>query len=121
MHHLHFRVIDNAAEAPADQYSGDLWGLYMAVEDPDGSFLDERGLPDGSVYHIAGNVGDKTHQSPTHPVDTSDWDTFRNGSQANTANTPANETWWRANLDVAAYASFHAANRITGNVDLREG
>ena len=67
MHHLHFRVVDNAIEAPADQYSGDMWGLYMAVEDPDGSFLDERGLPDGNVYHIAGNGGDKTHQGLTHP------------------------------------------------------
>ena len=121
MHHLHFRVIDNAAEAPADQYAGDVWGLYLAVEDPDGSFLDERGLPDGSVYHIAGNAGDKTHQGLGQPTDTSDWDTFRNLSQSSTASTPANETWWRANLDVAAYASFHAASRITGNVDLREG
>ena len=67
MHHLHFRVVDNAAEAPADQYSGDLWGLFMAVEDPDGSFLDERGLPDGNVYHIAGNGGDQTHQSRPSP------------------------------------------------------
>ncbi|HZJ17781.1 MAG TPA: lamin tail domain-containing protein [Chthoniobacteraceae bacterium] len=121
MHHLHFRVIDNAAEAPADQYSGDMWGLYMAVEDPDGSFLDERGLPDGSVYHIAGNVGDKTHQGLSHPTDNSDWDTFRSLSQSTTTNNAANETWWRTSLDVAAYSSFHAANRITGNVDLREG
>ncbi len=121
MHHLQFRVVDNAVEAPADQYAGDVWGLYMAVEDPDGSFLDERGLPDGSVYHIAGNGGDKTHQGLTQPTDTSDWDSFRNLSQSTTANTPTNETWWRANLDVAAYSSFHAVNRITGNVDLREG
>jgi hypothetical protein len=121
MHHLQFRVIDNAAEAPGDQYSGDVWGLYMAVEDPDGSFLDDRDLPDGNVYHIAGNAGDKTHQGPGQPGDTSDWDTFKSNSQSRTANNAANETWWRANLDVAAYSSFHAANRITGNVDLREG
>lgn len=121
MHHLHFRVIDNAVESPATQYNGDLWGLYMAVEDPDGSFLDERGLPDGNVYHIAGNGGDKTHQAPGQPSDTSDWSAFSSGSQSRTANTAANETWWRQNMDTAAYASFHAANRITGNVDLREG
>ena len=40
-HYLSFRVIDAAAEAPATQ--------YMAVESIDGSFLDERGLPDGST------------------------------------------------------------------------
>jgi len=27
-HHVHFRVIDDAAEAPSDQYSGGFWGLY---------------------------------------------------------------------------------------------
>lgn len=116
MHHLQFRVVDDVNEAPADQYLGDVWGLYLAVEDPDGSFLDERGLPDGSVYHIAGNAGDKTHQGATHPIDASDWNTFINGS-----NTSATEAWWRANMDLEAYFSFHAGNRITGNVDLREG
>ena len=137
MHHLGLRVIRRAVESAMPgvtvrdplspsgsfdgQYSSDLWGLYLAVEDPDGSFLDERGLDDGSVYHIVGNEGDKTHQGATHPKDTSDWNTFRNGSESRTSNTPANETWWRANLDVASYTGFHAANRITGNVDLREG
>lgn len=137
MHHLDFRVIRRTVESatpgvtvsdsfgPAGrldgQYSSDLWGLYLVVEDPDGSFLDERGLEDGNVYHIVGNEGDKTNQGATHPTDTSDWNTFRNGSLSRTANTAANETWWRANLDVAAYASFHAGNRMTGNVDLREG
>lgn len=115
MHHLQFRVVDGAEEAPPDQYLGDVWGLYLAVEDPDGSFLDERGLPDGNVYHIAGNAGDKTHQGETQPAGTSDWDTFLNGSGTNT------EAWWRANMDLEAYFSFHAGNRITGNVDLREG
>ena len=137
MHHTGFRVIRRAVEtatpgvnvsdpfAPSGsfdgQYSSDVWGLYLVIEDPDGSFLDERGLEEGSVYHIAGNNGDKTYQGSMHPTNTSDWDTFRAGSQANSANTPANETWWRANMDINAYASFHAGNRITGNVDLREG
>ncbi|MBN9691872.1 MAG: lamin tail domain-containing protein [Verrucomicrobia bacterium] len=137
MHHLGLRVIRRAAESATagvtvsdpfspsgsfdGQYSSDLWGLYLAVEDPDGSFLDERELPDGSVYHIVGNEGDKTHQGATHPRDVSDWNSFRDGSQSRTANTPANEAWWRANLDLPSYYGFHAANRITGNVDLREG
>jgi hypothetical protein len=137
MHHTGFRVIRRAVESPtpgsnvADpfapsgsfdgQYSSDVLGLYLVIEDPDGSFLDERGLEDGSVYHIAGNAGDKTYQGAQHPSDTSDWNAFSAGSQSNTANTAGNEAWWRANMDVAAYASFHAGNRITGNVDLREG
>ena len=115
-HYLSFRVIDAAAEAPSTQYDGDLWGLYMAVESIDGSFLDERGLPDGNTYKIEGGGGDKKNQGATHPLNTSDWDTFRAGSTAS-----ATEAWWRANLNLPAYFSFHAVNRITGNVDLREG
>ncbi len=38
--------------AGGSQYDSDLWGLYLAVEHPDGSFLDDRGLPDGNVYKI---------------------------------------------------------------------
>ncbi len=137
MHHLQFRVIRRANESAAagttvtdpmgtsgsldGQYSGDLWGLYMAIEDPDGSFLDDHGFPDGNVYHIASNAGDKTHQGLNQPTTTADWDTFRNASQANTVDNPTNEAWWRANLDINVYASFHGGNRITGNVDLREG
>jgi hypothetical protein len=29
------------------------------------------------------------------------------------------EAWWRENLDLTAYYSFHALNRLLGNVDLR--
>jgi hypothetical protein len=78
-HYVSLRVIDNPVEA-ADptaanitdptlgsgrsyigQYSGDFWGQYTAIESPDGSFLDERGLPDGNVYKIEGS----RRRSPT--------------------------------------------------------
>ena len=40
--YLHFRVIDNAVEtSPTDQYTGDLWGLYLAIEEIDGGLLVE--------------------------------------------------------------------------------
>ncbi len=29
------------------------------------------------------------------------------------------EDWWRKNLDLTAYFSFHAMNRLLGNIDLR--
>ncbi|MEY4489925.1 MAG: hypothetical protein RIQ79_2433, partial [Verrucomicrobiota bacterium] len=83
-HHLHFRVIDDAAETGSTQFqggdpsgvTGDLWGLYLAVEHPDGSFLDERGLPDGTIYKIESSTGDKKHQGDDQPTDGSDWTTF---------------------------------------------
>ncbi|HUS37041.1 MAG TPA: lamin tail domain-containing protein, partial [Verrucomicrobiae bacterium] len=38
-HFIQFRVIDEAAETGANQFTGDLWGLYLAVEQEDSRFL----------------------------------------------------------------------------------
>lgn len=117
-HYLHFRIIDEALESsPSDQYRGDFWGLYLAVEQPDGSFLDERDLPPGNVYKIeSSGVGDKKHQAPNQPINSSDWITFNN--QSGSLNS---ESWWRDNLDLDSYYTFRALNRALGNVDIREG
>ena len=115
--HVQFRIIDRAEEAPAkNQYQGDLWGLYLEVEDPDGGFLTTRHLPEGNVYRIAGGGGDRKHQSPDQPSDTSDWNSFRDDSHKDQS-----EAWWREHLDLPAFYAFHAINRLSGNVDLREG
>lgn len=129
-HYYHFRVVRGANETPAagtsisdpignadGQYAGDFWGLYLAIEQPDGSFLDERGLPDGSIYKIEGNGGDKKNQGITQPINSSDWDSFRDAH----VNADPNETWWRQNMDMESYYTFHALNRLTGNVDVRGG
>ncbi len=116
-HYVHFRVIDNAIETNStSQYDGDLWGLYQAIEQPDGRFLDERDLPDGNVYKIEGGGGDKKNQGPTQPVTGSDWNTFINASRGSQS-----ESWWRTNMDMPKFYSFHAMNRVCGNVDLRQG
>ena len=112
--YVQFRVIDGAEEMPKDQYTGDLWGLYMLVEDPDGSFLNERDLSDGNIYRMAGG-GDKKHQAAKQPKDKSDLESFMGKVRGG-----ADENWWRANLDLPAYYSFHAISRLVGNVDLRE-
>jgi hypothetical protein len=31
-HWVHLRIVDQSEESPLDQYSGDFWGLYLAVE-----------------------------------------------------------------------------------------
>ena len=49
--HVHFRVIDDAAEA-ADQYTGDFYGLSMIFEDVDAQFLENRDLLRGNVYKL---------------------------------------------------------------------
>ena len=52
-HWVHFRVIQNAAEA-ASQATGDFWGLYQALELPEGkNFLEARNLPKGNFYKMS--------------------------------------------------------------------
>ncbi len=129
-HHYHFRVVRGAEENPTSgtskndplgnadgQYLGDFWGLYLAIEPLTGSFLKEHALPDGNIYKIEGNSGDKKEQAPGMAADSSDWSSFRNAH----VNADPTEQWWRGNLDLEAYFSFHAINRLVGNVDLRGG
>ncbi|HYO24065.1 MAG TPA: lamin tail domain-containing protein, partial [Lacipirellulaceae bacterium] len=92
--YVQWRVIDAAAEAPADQYSGDLWGLYLAVENVGGRFLDEHQLEDGNVYQIEGGAGDSSNQAPDQPTDGSDWNALRAQMQSGAAS----EAFWRSNV-----------------------
>ncbi len=133
VHYYNFRVIRGAEESPAagvmvndpispsgsqvdGQYAGDFWGTYLAVERLKGGFLDSRGLPDGNIYKIEGNQGDPEHLVAGQSGDSSDWSAFRDAS-----NQSQTESWWRANMDMDAYYTFHAINRLVGNVDLRQG
>ena len=119
-HFVHFRVIDDAEQAPTGsrsaQYNGDLWGLYQCVEHTDSRFLDERGLPDGNVYKIESGNGDKRNQGPTQSITPSDWNSFRSGYGRSQS-----LRWWRDNLDLPTYYTFRCVNRIISNVDIREG
>ena len=72
-HYVHFRLITGADENGADQYSGDFQGLYLALEQPDGNFLDQHQLPDGNFYKMEGNSPESTvNQSATQVDDASD-------------------------------------------------
>src|SRR6185369_6870645 len=51
-HWVHLRIIDQPEESPANQYEGDFWGLYLAIENMDGNFLEEHHLPDGNLYKL---------------------------------------------------------------------
>ncbi len=131
--YVHWRVIRRAAEVNSTtanitdpispsgslngQYSGDLWGLYLALEPMEGNFLDERGLGDGNIYSIESNNGDKKHQGETQPANTTDWTTFSAGLAA------ANQTeaWYRTNVDLPALYTFLGLNRLLGNTDVRPG
>ncbi len=92
---VHFRVIDDGSEQGSNQYNGDFWGLYIAVEQYDGNFLDEHGLPDGNLYKMEKFAGDLENQSPFGPTDKSDLNWFLD--QYN--NHFPDSTWWQANFD----------------------
>ena len=98
------RIVDEAAEAGATQYDGDFWGLYLAIEQMDGRFLDEHGLPDGNLYKMEGGTGELNNQGPTGATDKSDLNAFL---QAYQTGSPT-EDWWRGNLDLETYYGYRA-------------
>ncbi len=115
--YFQFRVIDGAEEASAtSQYEGDFWGLYIAIQQPDGRFLDERGLPDGSVFNIHGSAAGSSirHQGSLLPENKSDLTAFiRDSPRTNTLE------WWEQNLNFDAYFGWNAINLAVNNSDLR--
>ncbi|MBL9139536.1 MAG: CotH kinase family protein [Verrucomicrobiales bacterium] len=111
-HWVHFRVIDAVTESnDRDQYQGDLWGLYLVVQDKNGTWLRERGLPDGNLFSAESGL---KHRATGMPENGNDLRDFFIGME----HSPS-ERWWRQHLDVNAFLSFHAMNRVLGNVDLR--
>ncbi len=113
-HWIQLRVISRTNEVSArSQYSGDLWGLYQVVQEPNGDWLHERGLPDGDVYSPETGVKHRAKDSPTNDVA---FQKFMAGAPPRGA-----EAWWRTNLDLAKYYTFHALNRVLSNVDVRPG
>lgn len=113
-HWIHFRVIDDARETGPTQYEGDFWGLYLVVEQPDGRFLDEHGLPDGNFYKMEGGTGELNNQGPTAATDKSDLNAFLNTYR----NSTPSDAWWRDNFDVARYASYQTIVQAIHHYDI---
>ena len=109
---VQWRVVTSAEEVSAkDQFAGDLWGLYVAIGEMEPKLLADRKLPDGLTVSIQSGIK-HTPKGMTEPQ--KEWEKFLNGMRSN-----PKEEWWRQNLDLPAYFSFHALNRLLGNVDLR--
>ncbi len=124
--YVHLRIIDeffedgarNAAHPPitsqGTQYDGDFWGLYMTIEQMDGQFLDEHGLPDGNLYKMDNNDDDLNNQGPTQPSDRSDLNQFISRYPG------ANEPWWRQNVCLDAYYAYYAVYQAIHHGDITE-
>ena len=116
-HFVHFRVIDAKAEAGPTQYDGDFWGLYLAVEEIDGRFLDARGLPDGNLYKMQDGTGELNNQGVNAPTGRSDLDAFIGAYTQGSRSAD----WWRKSFDLPGYYSFRAALEAVHHYDLDQG
>ncbi len=115
---VHFRIIERASEAndtSSNQYDDDFQGLYLALEQVDGRFLDQHGLPDGNLYKMEGG-GELNNQGPDQPSNGSDLSSFVSGYSSSPT-----EAWWRANFDLSGYYSFRAITEAIHNGDIGYG
>jgi hypothetical protein len=116
--HIQFRIIDDAQEAPANnQYGGDFYGLYLAVEEQDGRLLEDRGLPDGNIYDMEAGSGTLNHTGSLGPTNKSDLNYFL--STYNGTN-PA-DSWWRTNLNLTSYYSYQSILQGIHQYDIADG
>ena len=115
-HYFQLRIIDQASETGASQYDSDFWGIYLGVEEGDGPFLDEHGLPDGNYYMMRDGTGDLQNQGATAVSDKSDLTAFMSGYRS----AAATDDWWRTNLDLARYYGFRTIVECIHDYDIDE-
>ncbi len=102
-HYCTLRIIDDLDETGASQYDGDFWGLYVAIEQMDGAFLDEHDLPDGNLYKMENGTGELNNQGYTGVKDKSDLNAFM--SAIDRTQTAA---WWRTHIELGRYYAYRS-------------
>ena len=100
-HWVHFRIIDEASETGKTQYDSDFWGLYLAVEQLDGRFLDQHNLPDGNLYKMESGSGELNNQGSLASTNKEDLNNYMNRYKGNPS-----DNWWRTNMDLPNYYSY---------------
>jgi hypothetical protein len=116
-HFIQFRVVDQSYEASGNQYDSDFWGLYLAVEEPDGRFLKARNLPDGNLYKMDATSNDLQNQGVGQPGDLSDLNAFM---QSYLRLNP-DSAWWQSQFNLDGYYRFRAALEAVHHYDVDEG
>ncbi|MBI4603601.1 MAG: lamin tail domain-containing protein [Planctomycetes bacterium] len=110
MHTFHFRVVDGPDEAPGGtngQYSGDFWGMAIAVEDYDPRFVEAHGLPDGNLYKLKDGifVGNQLKRNQGRHAVTTDAD-FQN--IRNQLRPAKDEAWLDQHVRYEKWYPYHA-------------
>ena len=122
--YVQFRIVEDASESGPDQYSTDFQGLYLAVEQLDGRFLDQHGLPDGNLYKMengtgVGGIGGDSNNQGDYPEvnDSSDLidfkTTYESGSQT--------AEWWDDNFNLESYYSYRSIVESIHHYDIANG
>lgn len=116
-HWISLRIVDDKVENPANQYEGDFWGLYLAIENEDSQFLEEHGLPDGNMYKMMLGRGELVNPGNGQTSDYSDIQQLISAYQRN--NRP--DSWWRSNVDLSRYYSYRAIIEAIHHYDVSGG
>ena len=115
-HHAQFYVVDQSRPARS-QYGSDYYGLFLVIEQMDGQFLDEHGLPDGNLYKIEGHSGESNNQGPSQVTNRSDVSSFISGYRGRNPS----EQWWRSNLNIEKYLSYRTVVESIHHYDIAYG
>jgi hypothetical protein len=115
-HWVQLRIIDEPLENPSDQYRGDFWGLYLAIENEDGHFLKDHRLPSGNLYKMEYGGGQLSHQGTGAVTNGSDLNQFMRSCFQNQS-----EAWWRTNFELTNYYSYRAVCECIHHYDTGEG
>jgi hypothetical protein len=115
-HWVTLRIVGEKEENPANQYRGDFWGLYLAIENEDGDFLQEHDLPEGNIYKMMFGQGELSNGSPDKPARGGDLQRFLSG-----LHRAQSETWWRQNVDLPRYYSYRSIVEAIHHYDIAAG
>ena len=115
-HWIQLRIIDAPEENPTNQYKGDFWGLYLAIENEDGHFLKAHGLPDGNLFKMEGGTGTLSNPGNGAVTNSSDLNRF-----LATYNGNPSPQWWRTNLDLPRYYSYRSIIECIHHYDVQDG
>ena len=120
--YVHFRIVERPSETngTAGQFDDDFQGLYLGIEQQDGQFLDEHGLPDGNLYKMESGTGQLNNTGPLGPKNKSDLNAFI-GSQGYGGSNGAKLDWWRANCDLENYYNYRAIVDCIHHYDIGDG
>ena len=114
-HYVHFRIIEHADEdgPTSSQFDTDFQGLYLAVEQMDGQFLEEHDLPDGNLYKMESGTGELNNQGPDQPTNKEDLNAFFAYKDA-----PQSQQWWEDNLNLDDYYNFRSIATAIHDYDI---